>query len=61
MVDSGTYTLEAWASNHLATSFDLVVTAGEDLLDLDLVVARAPRRSGVVSVGEPALKGRLCP
>jgi len=49
VVDSGTYTLEAWASNHLATSFDLVVTAGEDLLDLDLVVARAPLLSGVVS------------
>ena len=49
VIDSGTYTLEAWAANHLSTTFDLVVTAGEDLLGLDLVVPRAPLLSGTVS------------
>ena len=47
--DSGTYTLEAWADNHQAASFDLVVVSGEDLLDLAFTVPRASLVSGVVT------------
>ncbi len=47
--DSGTYTLEAWADDHLTTIFDLEVVSGEDLLGLDLTVPRAPQLSGTMS------------
>ncbi len=47
--ESGIYVIEARAANHLTTAFDLDVTAGEDLLDLEFLVPRAPLLSGVVT------------
>ena len=54
--ESGTYSIEAWAENHLGTTFPLVVVAGEDLLDQDLQLPRAPLISGrvVFNTGEGA-------
>ena len=49
VVDSGTYTLEAWGNNHLSTSFPINVVSGVDLTGLDLIVPHAPRLSGAVS------------
>ncbi|MBU1072015.1 carboxypeptidase regulatory-like domain-containing protein, partial [bacterium] len=49
VIEGGTYTLEAWAANHLTTSFALEVTAGEDLLDQELILPRAPLLSGLVT------------